>query len=422
MVRTLIRRRLAMLTVALGVALVGAATAAAGISADPPQSAATGLLDVDMPDVAPPVATELNAAQLQDLITGAEQEGISLEEAIERWAWHEPFSMLVNDLRESYPRTFAGARISGDGNPWVAFKGKVPEGAAEAVADFKAIGFGYRSVDIAEDRGFSEAELIDRLTTAHFAAFRMKDLIANVSSGMDIETGEITVEVEIAPGRGGAGADVDVLVAELVRSAEPGALRGVSVEVVDHVRGGNDAWLYGGHALRTCTSGFTVKIGATRALSTAGHCSDDQHYPLSGPDAQLNTGVDYEGPWGDFQYHTSSHYEADDFFAGPYELYLRDVSGTGFPSLDQYLCRNGKSSGKYCDNVYKMFECFNDACGLTAMDNRYGIGGDSGGPWFYGHTAYGIHKGYKWIWFSYRDLFSPVQHMDEALGMTVATS
>ena len=63
MVRTLIRRRLAMLTVALGVALVGAATAAAGISADPPQSAATGLLDVDMPDVAPPVATELNASR-----------------------------------------------------------------------------------------------------------------------------------------------------------------------------------------------------------------------------------------------------------------------------------------------------------------------------------------------------------------------
>jgi hypothetical protein len=29
----------------------------------------------------------------------------------------------------------------------------------------------------------------------------------------------------------------------------------------------------------------------------------------------------------------------------------------------------------------------------TVMDRDQAVGGDSGGPWFYGNTAYGIHQG-----------------------------
>ncbi len=88
-----------------------------------------------MPDVAPPKLGEINEAALEDLTTMAEQEGISLEEAIDRYAWHESFSMLVADIREKYPDRFAGAMITPDGNLWIAFESKAPEGVDAGVEE-----------------------------------------------------------------------------------------------------------------------------------------------------------------------------------------------------------------------------------------------------------------------------------------------
>jgi streptogrisin C len=56
------------------------------------------------------------------------------------------------------------------------------------------------------------------------------------------------------------------------------------------------------------------------------------------------------------------------------------------------------------------------------MRNHYGQGEDSGGPWFYGNTAYGLHQGWKWWKFQERDMFTPVTYIDNALGIYVATT
>ena len=57
------------------------------------------------------------------------------------------------------------------------------------------------------------------------------------------------------------------------------------------------------------------------------------------------------------------------------------------------------------------------------MSNDRSEDGDSGGPWFYGSTAYGIHQGYWYYFPKVRDVFTPVDHIDEALGdWEVATS
>lgn len=45
----------------------------------------------------------------RDLELLAEQEGISLEEAIEKYAWQSPFGYLVNNIRERYPEDFTGS-------------------------------------------------------------------------------------------------------------------------------------------------------------------------------------------------------------------------------------------------------------------------------------------------------------------------
>lgn len=49
-------------------------------------------------------------------------------------------------------------------------------------------------------------------------------------------------------------------------------------------------------------------------------------------------------------------------------------------------------------------------------------GGDSGGPWFYSNTAYGIHHGVMEIWWKNQSLFSPVIYLDDVLGITIGTS
>jgi hypothetical protein len=48
---------------------------------------------------------------------------------------------------------------------------------------------------------------------------------------------------------------------------------------------------------------------------------------------------------------------------------------------------------KISNACYKYADATRTYCGLTMMDSGPTLGGDSGGPWFDGATAYGIHSG-----------------------------
>lgn len=65
-------------------------------------------------------------------------------------------------------------------------------------------------------------------------------------------------------------------------------------------------------------------------------------------------------------------------------------------SSNQKLCKYGRTSGLTCDTVHDRTTCRDAYCNLIAMDHRYAAGGDSGGPWFWGGTAYGVHSGWKY--------------------------
>ena len=67
------------------------------------------------PEAAPPeIDDPPSDAELQDLQFIANQEGISLQEAIDRYAWRDNFSLAVSKIREAAPGSFAGAEIAGD--------------------------------------------------------------------------------------------------------------------------------------------------------------------------------------------------------------------------------------------------------------------------------------------------------------------
>jgi streptogrisin C len=375
----------------------------------------------ERPDIpAPQLGDGPTEAELIDLAAYAKQEGIPLDVVIERYAWQRSFAMLVTSLRKKYPSEFAGAKIESGGNPWIAFRAGVPLAAARMVAEASGLMFGKRTmkVDVIEDRGFSEAGLDARLSAAHFAALERSDLVANASSGYDIETGAITVDIEPVESVSSQ-AEKEALVASLIND-RPGAFEGVTIRVVDSIFGEKTSTIYGGSALSTCTSAFAAYRGGTRGMLTAGHCPDDQW----DGSVQLFTTVSYEGAYGDFQFAWSYATESDDFYAGStvsWQYDRRDLAATGSPVTGMILCRNGKSSYQQCDTVYQLSRCAWRACHLTLMHHSYNISGDSGGPYYYGNTGYGVLQGWMW-WGSKRDTFSQVQYLDEAIGATVATS
>ncbi|MDX2343687.1 MAG: hypothetical protein QNL12_08165 [Acidimicrobiia bacterium] len=375
----------------------------------------------ELPDVDPvKLGDDLSEAALEDLATMAEQDGISLDMAIERYAWHEHFSMLVASIREAHPAEFAGARIESDGDPWIAFRSGVPASAVKEIVAASGLVFGTRTleIEVIEDRGFTEAELDKRLVTAHYAALDQSEFVANASSGYDIVTGEVTVEIEPVAAVADP-ADRAALV-ETVISTDRRAFEDVTVRVVDEVRGG-DASIYGGSALTSCTSGFAAIKNSTRGMLTAGHCPNTQ----ADGDVDLIHHISYQGEWGDFQLawpDPSSTWVSDNFYAGSFENDNRDLAGIGTPVDGQRLCWNGKSTGKKCDDVYELNHCSWEKCHLTLMEHHYNVGGDSGGPYFYSNTGYGITSGWKfWGWHN-RDSFSPVIYVDDAIGAWIATS
>jgi len=193
----------------------------------------------------------------------------------------------------------------------------------------------------------------------------------------------------------------------------------ITLRLVDDVQS-SDHRVYGGAVLSTCTSGFGVRryIGhdLVYGLSTAGHCRNDQDY---GDRNVLDFVGEHQGDWGDAQWHTSSEQISDDFYNSTEDT-RRDTAAVGHAVVGQYLCRYGKTTGRRCDNVYSRNHCNNSKCRLSIMDTNEAQDGDSGGPWYWGDTAYGIHQG-ELFYFGAKDTFTPVTHLDEALGLEVLT-
>ena len=97
------------------------------------------------------------------------------------------------------------------------------------------------------------------------------------------------------------------------------------------------------------------------------------------------------------------------------------------PAINGTYCIYSRMQGtRTCDQVYSNFvNSFTFAGGLVsnliAMDDTYVVPGDSGGPVSYGTEAAGGIRGYQWIWFGWRDIWSPAWYFDSAIGVEVLT-
>ncbi|HLT10009.1 MAG TPA: S1 family peptidase [Micromonosporaceae bacterium] len=359
--------------------------------------------------------TEVELAFLRDV---AVDDGITVEEAAERYGWHERLSQVVAEIMETYPDDYAGSMIEpvGEAVAWVAFKDRAPSGAVRMLEEFPY------PVAVYEHRGFSEAELDARLIEIHYSVYGRDDLVSNVGSGYDIETGRIRVTVEPLPGLDPR-AVVDQLKAQVSPSAAGAA---VTIEAVPALHIRTQANIYGGDLLtvkdgRPCTAGFTVQGVSTRGILTAGHCGRDGGTPVRwGTNDNLVFVKRHIGQYGDLEW----HYSLKNTHLGRFQtdLGLKAVTGTGIAMRGQELCHHGQTTGTKCDVVSRWTnECANSACRLVAMERGTTEGGDSGGPYYSGGTAYGILFGLKTIELCGgkpcpRSLFSQVRYLSQALG------
>ena len=424
---------------ALLVAPVAATLAIAGPSAQG-AAAASAVTDApvdvatrDLPDVAAPkVGDPISDAEMRDLETVAEQSGASLDEVIERYAWNDNFALAVDQLRKAAPADFAGSAIVDARHAWIAFKGDQPEAMRTLATTFDSVP-GNVIVDIQTNVGFSEREIDAAVAAAHFAALNSPG-VGDATTSFDYDTRQITTTV--IPSTKGANLDAAALDSVASRAAREavadGDLGGVAIKirVTDSATLGAADSHYGGELLSggSCTSGFTVRTtGATsgsRGIATAGHCPNS----LSDDGAALTFKGDYQGTYGDFQWHTGPQAIADDFYAGSTsttETDLRDVSSmVNVPSVGQSLCTTGATNHKTCQQVRNTSVCNGSKCSLVEMGSRDRAPGDSGGPVYWGNAAYGFHEGYVWDPFQPfdRDVYSRADLIDNALGVYVALS
>jgi streptogrisin B len=155
---------------------------------------------------------------------------------------------------------------------------------------------------------------------------------------------------------------------------------------------GGDA-IYGGQY--RCSLGFNVHSGSTYYFLTAGHCGQvaSTWYSNSSHSTVLGTNVGYSFPGNDFalvRYTNSS-------ISHPSAVGSQSITRAATPSVGQTVYRRGSTTGTHSGRVTALNATVNYGGG----DIVYGLiqttvcaeGGDSGGPLYYGSTAYGLTSG-----------------------------
>lgn len=79
----------------------------------------------------------------------------------------------------------------------------------------------------------------------------------------------------------------------------------------------------------------------------------------------------------------------------------------------------GRTTFYTCDTTYLDNQCRDSWCDMMTMSSRLADGGDSGGPWFWSTTAYGIHSGWITIGGAPRDMFTPINSGLSVLGVNL---
>ena len=351
----------------IAVAVAGLALAAG--AAAPPSNAVSGVNSAD------PLA--------QDAAVYAETYGVTLEEAVRRLELQAAVGELDAALAENEAGTFAGLWI--EPRPTFRVVARFTERGRETI------------------RRYLVPEL-EALVDVRGARVPLARLVAEVEA-----SGSITRNV-------GVYADADVNLAEnraevYVRSREAldAALRrrgarlpaDVAVQEVNELAV-LEADIYAGLALTTCTSGYSVRHNDGRTgITTAAHCGNSQSRSgTSLPFQAARYGDSYDVQWHTTPGFTDRPWARDglsDSTTPGYRIITSTTSRANQP-VGGTVCKYGKTTGRTCGGIQS--KTYNpglvpssDATWIRVHQDGVNLseGGDSGGPWYFGGSAYGIH-------------------------------
>lgn len=141
-----------------------------------------------------------------------------------------------------------------------------------------------------------------------------------------------------------------------------------------------------------CTGGFIGWRGSVQGIITARHCTTTPSTYDGDTTGSTTTATSYDlrftalsggSPENKIRISSSS---------------FRTITSYSAPYVGMSICKYGRTTGYGCGTVEAYYGCLYTggntyACGLYYTTSRMTEGGDSGGPWFYGNCAYGIHYG-----------------------------
>ncbi|WP_337020141.1 S1 family peptidase [Oceanobacillus massiliensis] len=353
----------------------------------------------------------ITLSEIEDLKTIAKTEGISLEESIARYAWQTQFLEVADKLEKSYPETFAGAVFEFDGSgAWFAFKHDIPKQAIENASDLPS------TIKLFGNRGFSEMELKSTLDSVHNKFYLHEDIV-DVSSYYDIETGKITVEAQ--PAEKISAVEREEIKSKILQTNSQNDLMNVDIKFVDKINAGlEDNYLRGGATLGTCTAAFTLRnnVGSV-GLSTAHHCggSSRTYSDLHSGTHTVFRLYSHSGSYGDLAMYTNAQMNAFPFFYSNYTT-GRNTTGVYNPRVGVNICNFGKETGYDCRKVYKKGMTSGSYGNQIVVTEHVTTNGDSGGPWFYGNNAVGVHSGYSTVNGVKRSRFTNINYISSALN------
>ena len=182
-------------------------------------------------------------AELEDLQAVADQYGISLQEAIDRYAWNDNFSLAVSKIRVAAPATFAGAEIVDGSHAWIAFTGPPPKAALDIIDIFTSSHSGV-SVEVRTNQSVTAAELETAIPAVHYAVFKAPG-VRDASTSFESATSEIVAVVVMESTASDSVLDDLRAIAEkrLIDVTRPDILDSISISIVrskSPILGGND--------------------------------------------------------------------------------------------------------------------------------------------------------------------------------------
>ncbi len=198
-------------------------------------------------------------------------------------------------------------------------------------------------------------------------------------------------------------------------------------------RGGD--WLQSSSFVDTCTSGFSVSGVGGDGIVTAAHCDYDSYgntAPLGYLDHQpADDNVVHGMTWkdrefdldGDVSWYTTTGIELAEFYSSSSSI--RDVNNVRQTNMmvNNYVCTYGRFSNiQDCSHIVEAVNVQLTASGVTTgnharthkVTNTFG---DSGGPYFYGTSAWGILSGAS----GGKTYFTTAEETESVLNITIKT-